>query len=80
MTNGPWTDEIISTQDALPKGTLNSAVELLIKDVRTNVLGKRKIREGDIVAINNVVDSIATSFQRLLNEEWLDAWTILAAM
>ncbi|KAK5212193.1 hypothetical protein LTR41_002435 [Exophiala xenobiotica] len=46
--------------DALPRGPLNSVVEPLIKDVRTKVLGKRKIREGDSVAINNVVDAIAT--------------------
>lgn len=79
-TKGPWTDEIISTQDAIPKGTLNAAVEQLIKDVRTKVLGKRKIREGDSVAINNGVELDCNIFRRLRDEEWFDAWTIVAAM
>ena len=59
---------------------MNGAVEQLIQDVRTKVLGKRKIREGDSVAINNGVELDCNIFQRLLNEEWLDAWTIFAAM
>lgn len=64
----------------MSKKTLNVAVEQLIKDVETKVLGKRKIREGNSIAINNGVELDCNIFRRLRGEEWFDAWTIVAAM
>ncbi|KAK5042846.1 hypothetical protein LTR84_012801 [Exophiala bonariae] len=66
--------------DAVSKATLNAAVEQLIKDVGAKVLGKRKIREGNSVAINNGVELDSNIFRRLREEDWFDAWTIVAAM
>ena len=52
----------------MPESTLNTAVNKLIEDVSSKVLGKRKLKEGDTVTINDIKLS-CDIFQRLRAEE-----------
>jgi hypothetical protein len=54
-----------STQDALPEGILNTAVDRLVKDISSRVLGKRTLEDNDSVAINNGAELPCDIFDRL---------------
>ncbi|KAF7502222.1 hypothetical protein GJ744_006435 [Endocarpon pusillum] len=64
----------------MPQGTLDAAVDGLVKEVSSRVLGKRKLEDNDSVAVNNGVELSCNIFHRLRQGEWFDAWTIMAAM
>jgi hypothetical protein len=64
----------------MPQGSLNAAVDGLIEQVSSRVLGKRKLKDDDSVAVNNGVELSCNIFHRLRQGEWFDAWTIMAAM
>jgi hypothetical protein len=72
--------QTFSSQDAMPQGTLNAAVDGLVEEVSSRVLGKRKLEDDDSVAVNNGVELSCNIFRRLRQGEWFDAWTIMAAM
>jgi hypothetical protein len=57
----------------MPKGTLNAAVNWLIDDVSTRVLGKRKLENEDSIAVNNGIKLSCDIFRRLRQGEWFDA-------
>jgi hypothetical protein len=44
--------KLFSPQNAMPKGTLKAAVDRLIREVSTKVLGKRKLNDEDFVALD----------------------------
>jgi hypothetical protein len=69
-----------STQDTLPEGILNAAVDRLVEDVSTKVLGKHPLEDNDSVAINDGVELPCNIFNKLRQGQWFDAWTIMAAM
>jgi hypothetical protein len=64
----------------MPEGSLNVAVDRLIEDVSTKVLGKRKLEDDDTITVNGGVELPCNIFDRLRHGEWFDAWTIRAAM
>lgn len=61
--------QTLPKQEAMPKGTLNTAVDRLIKDVSIRVLGKRKLEDDDNVAVNNGTELPCNMFHRLRQEE-----------
>jgi hypothetical protein len=64
----------------LPKGHLNAAVDQLINNISTNVLGKRELEGNDIVAIGDSKELDCDIFGKLRRGEWFDAWVIYAGM
>jgi hypothetical protein len=71
---------LFSTQDALPEGILHAAVDRLVEDVNSRVLGKRTREDNDSVAINDGAELPCDIFDTLRQGQWFDAWTIMAAM
>jgi hypothetical protein len=59
---------------------LDIAVDRLIEDVSTKVLGKRKPEDDDGIAVHSGVELPCNIFNRLRPGEWFNAWTIRAAM
>jgi Ulp1 protease family, C-terminal catalytic domain len=63
--------------------SLNSAVDQLIGDISTKVLGKRKFDEfddDDSVAVDGGVELPCNIFNMLRHGEWFDAWLLMAGM
>lgn len=58
----------------VPDGTLEVAVDHLLEDISTKVLGKRKLMNGDSVTVKNGVVFSCDVFNRLRQGEWFDAW------
>jgi hypothetical protein len=69
-----------STQDAMPKGVLDAAVDRLIGDISAKVLGKRKLEDVDTVAVNNRGKLSCDIFHRLRHGKWFNDDMIMAAM
>lgn len=67
------------TQDPMPKGSLDMAVQRLIGDVGTKILGKRKLEETDAVAVNQIPVHCNT-FSKLRHGKWLNDDIINLAM
>jgi hypothetical protein len=66
----------------MPKGSLNTAVDHLIEDVSTKVIGKRKrmLKPEDNVTVDGGVDIFCNTFDMLRQGKWLDNWMIMAGM
>jgi hypothetical protein len=57
----------------MPQGSLNTAVDRLIEDVSTKVLGKRKrmLKPDDNVTLDGGVDIFCNTFDMLRQGKWL---------
>jgi hypothetical protein len=64
----------------LPKGRLNAAVDRLISNISTNVLGKRELESNDVVTIGDSKELDCDIFGKLRRGEWFNAWVIYAGM
>src|SRR6266498_1177685 len=66
----------------MPRGSLNTAVDRLIEDVSTKVIGKRKrmLKPEDNVTVDGGVDIFCNTFDMLRQSKWLDNWMIMAGM
>lgn len=67
-------------QDALLAGELNAAVDHLIKCVSSKVLSKTMLDSSDTIAVNGSMELSCDIFERFRQHQWLDSWTIIAAM
>ncbi|EXJ56204.1 uncharacterized protein A1O5_12660 [Cladophialophora psammophila CBS 110553] len=65
--------------DPMPKGSLDTAVRGLIRDVSSRVLGKRKFEDIDAVTVNKIPVS-CDIFEKLRNGRWLNDDIINLAM
>ena len=59
---------------------MNAAVDRLIENVSTKVLGKRKLEEDDGVTIEDGIELPCNMFNRLRQGEWFDGWLLMAGM
>ncbi|RHZ45040.1 uncharacterized protein CDV56_100457 [Aspergillus thermomutatus] len=66
--------------DALADGELDAAIDHLIERVSTKLFSKTTLGDDDTVTVNGSVELPCGIFQRLRRDEWLDGWTIIAAM
>ena len=64
----------------MPGGELNAAVDHLIKHVSSKVLSKTTLDSSDTIAVNGSMELSCDIFERFRQHQWLDAWTIIAAM
>ena len=64
----------------MPIGSLNIAVDRLIDDVSTKVLGKRKLEDDDSVAVDGGLELSCNIFNMLRRGKWFDAWLVMAGM
>jgi hypothetical protein len=74
--------QTFSTQDAMPPGTLDAAVDGLVEEISSRVMRKRKrkLKDDDSITVDNGVELSYNLLRQLRQGEWFDAWTILAAM
>jgi hypothetical protein len=59
---------------------LDIAVDRLIGDVSTKVLGKRKLEDDDSVTVDGGVELSCNIFNKLHKGEWFDAWLLMTGM
>ena len=64
----------------MPQHSLKHAVDRLIKDVSVKVLGKRKLKDDDSVAVDGGVELSCNIFDMLRRDSWFDAWLLMAGM
>jgi len=64
----------------MPERSLNIAVDQLIQDVSTKVLGKRKMEDDDDIAVDGGVDLPCKIFSMLRQDKWFNAWLLMAGM
>ncbi|THC90366.1 hypothetical protein EYZ11_010167 [Aspergillus tanneri] len=65
---------------ALPEGTLDAALDDLIRSVKENVFQQTTIRGNESISVNGSVEITCDMFQQLRPGTWLDSLTIAAAM
>jgi hypothetical protein len=58
----------------MPERFLNIAVDQLIEDVGTKVLGKRKMEEGDGIVVEKAMELPCNVFNKLRQDNWFNAW------
>ena len=64
----------------MPERSLNIAVDQLIQDVSTKVLGKRKMEDDDDIAVDGGVDLPCKIFSMLRQDKWFNAWLLMAGI
>src|SRR4030095_4246799 len=64
----------------MPTGSLNIAVDRLIDDISTKVLGKRKLEDDDSVTVDGGLELSCNIFNMLRPGKWFDAWLVMAGM
>ncbi|KAA8641577.1 uncharacterized protein ATNIH1004_011713 [Aspergillus tanneri] len=64
----------------LPEGTLDAALDDLIRSVKENVFQQTTIRGNESISVNGSVEITCDMFQQLRPGTWLDSLTIAAAM
>lgn len=65
----------------MPPGSLNLAVDQLVEDVRTKVLGKRKFEEDDGIAVVGCREDLSCDTFAMLREgEWFNSWLLMTGM
>jgi hypothetical protein len=57
--------QIFPAQEAILKGSLNAAINRLIENISTKVLGKRKLKEDNSIAIEDRIELLCNIFNRL---------------
>jgi hypothetical protein len=64
----------------MPNGTLDTAVDSLIEDISSKVLGKPVPDHEDDVTIDGKVEISCVTFNKLRTGEWLDNWMVFAGI
>lgn len=59
---------------------MNAAVDRLIEEVSTKVMGKRKLEKDDGIAIDGGIELPCDMLNRLRQGEWFDGWLLMAGM
>jgi hypothetical protein len=62
----------------MPKGTLDAAVDSLIEDIRSKIVGK--FEDEDVIIVDGRAEISCRTLNDLRQGRWIDNWLIMAAI